>query len=123
MENRIKLFHSKFSSHHLWANPEFFIKWLSAIVPNSASNKVYNLDLSTGFRISISDTEIYSNSCETNMLVSWLKGAKLNYAHPFSNPNFHKIEAFIGLDSNIIIMGKHKSVKCTKICTYFAKRI
>ena len=106
MENRIKLFHSKFSSHHLWANPEFFIKWLSAIVPNSASNKVYNLDLSTGFGISISDTEIYPNSCETNMLIPWLKGAKLNYAHPFSNPNFHKIETYIGLNSNIIVMGK-----------------
>ena len=80
---------------------------MSAISPNSASNNVYNLDLSTGLQISISDTELYSNSCETNMLVSWLKGAKLNYAHPFSHPNFHKIEAFIGLDSNIITMGKY----------------
>ena len=91
-------------------------------MPNSESRTVYNLDLSRGIRISISDAKTYSNNCETNSIIPWLKGAKLNYAHPFSNPNFHKIEAFIGLDSNIIIMGKHESAKSTKICTYFVKR-
>ena len=90
-------------------------------MPNSESRTVYNLDLSKGFRISISDAEIYSNNCETNDIIPWLKGTKSNYAHPSSNPYFQKIEAFIGLDSNIIIMGKHKSAKHTNICMYFAK--
>ena len=79
------------------------------MVPDSESEQKINLHLSSGLEISVADTEKYSNFCEDSNLISWLKNAKLNYAHPFSNPNFHKIEAFIGLDSNIITMGKHKS--------------
>ena len=81
------------------------------MVPDSESEQKINLHLSSGLEISVADTEKYSNFCEDSNIISWLKNAKLNYAHPFSNPNFHKIEAFIGLDSNIITMGKHKFEK------------